>query len=109
MTREPCPSKVEVDVERRPANALNIEISVPLARCLNKKPNQTSRDDRQALLSADPKRRRFSSSSTRALHRFFRIAHCCHQGVGELWVNKWNLSKTKLSLSFELRQQMPAT
>lgn len=33
-----CASRVEIALERRPANALNIEIGTSPARCLNKRP-----------------------------------------------------------------------
>jgi len=39
MSALTCPSRIEVEAERRAANALNIEIGTPMPRCLNKKPN----------------------------------------------------------------------
>jgi hypothetical protein len=37
--REKCPSRRGMIVERRPANALNIEIGQPMDRCLEKSPD----------------------------------------------------------------------
>lgn len=34
-----CPSRVQPAVERRPANALNVEIGTPMARCLERSPD----------------------------------------------------------------------
>lgn len=39
VVRESCGSRVEPGLERRPANALNVEIGQPHARCLNKRPD----------------------------------------------------------------------
>jgi hypothetical protein len=39
VVRESCGSRVQPVLERRPANALNIEIGQPSARCLNKRPD----------------------------------------------------------------------
>lgn len=39
-----CQSRVTIEVERRPANALNIEMGTPAARCLNKKPSHWPKD-----------------------------------------------------------------
>lgn len=38
VVRESCGSRVQPEVERRPANALNVEIGQAQARCLNKRP-----------------------------------------------------------------------
>lgn len=38
VVRESCGSRVQPELERRPANALNVEIGQPQARCLNKRP-----------------------------------------------------------------------
>lgn len=38
VVRESCGARVEPAIERRPANALNVEIGAPMARCLNKRP-----------------------------------------------------------------------
>jgi len=34
-----CPSRRELEVERRPGNALNIEVGTPLPRCTEKSPD----------------------------------------------------------------------
>lgn len=34
-----CPSRMALDVERRPGNALNIEIGTPVPRCSQKSPD----------------------------------------------------------------------
>jgi hypothetical protein len=34
----PCSARVELGIERRGANALNIEIGAPSPRCMNKRP-----------------------------------------------------------------------
>lgn len=36
---ESCGSRVQPELERRPGNALNVEIGQPQARCLNKRPD----------------------------------------------------------------------
>lgn len=36
--RESCGAHVSLDVERRPANALNVEIGTPAPRCIDKRP-----------------------------------------------------------------------
>lgn len=36
--KEACPERIALGVERRPANALNIEIGTPLARCREQTP-----------------------------------------------------------------------
>ena len=38
-TQATCQSRVEIAPLRRPANALNIEIGTPMARCMNKRPS----------------------------------------------------------------------
>jgi hypothetical protein len=39
MSTHGCPHRIEAAVERRPANALNIEIGSPSPRCKLKKPD----------------------------------------------------------------------
>ena len=39
VVRESCGSRVQPTLERRPGNALNVEIGEPAARCLNKRPD----------------------------------------------------------------------
>jgi hypothetical protein len=39
VVRESCPSRRELAVERRPGNALNIEIGTPMPRCVEKTPD----------------------------------------------------------------------
>ena len=39
VDRTSCPHRMELDVERRPANALNIEIGTPVPRCKLKSPD----------------------------------------------------------------------
>lgn len=39
VVRESCGSRVQPELERRPGNALNVEIGQPQARCLNKRPD----------------------------------------------------------------------
>lgn len=39
VVRESCGSRVQPELERRPGNALNVEIGQPMARCLNKRPD----------------------------------------------------------------------
>ena len=42
MQRKPppdCPFLIEIEVERRPGNALNVEIGAPCARCKLKPPS----------------------------------------------------------------------
>ena len=34
-----CPSRIELEVERRPANALNVEIGTPVPRCRLRSPD----------------------------------------------------------------------
>lgn len=38
VVRESCPSRRELATERRPGNALNVEIGTPSARCVEKRP-----------------------------------------------------------------------
>jgi len=38
VDRETCPSRRELAVERRPGNALNLEIGAPMPRCVERKP-----------------------------------------------------------------------
>lgn len=38
VVRESCGARVQPNLERRPGNALNVEIGQPAARCLNKRP-----------------------------------------------------------------------
>jgi hypothetical protein len=33
-----CPCRIEIDVERRLANALNLEVGTPMPRCMRKPP-----------------------------------------------------------------------
>jgi hypothetical protein len=34
-----CPHRIELELERRPGNALNVEIGAPAPRCINKRPD----------------------------------------------------------------------
>lgn len=38
VVRESCGARVQPELERRPGNALNVEIGQPQARCINKRP-----------------------------------------------------------------------
>lgn len=39
VVRESCGSRVQTELQRRPSNALNLEIGQPMARCMNKRPD----------------------------------------------------------------------